>query len=306
MFEILSRAVALVLVVGTGYGMKRIGWVKASDFPIFSKLVLRVTLPAALITSFNDFVLTSGLLVLVVIGFTANFIQESTAWFVSRRKHHKTRGFAILHGGTYNIGAFLLPYVSAFMGHQSVVYASLFDIGNAVSGAGTGYAWGLSASRGAGQRLSLLDVVRLLARNVIFMTYLSLLLMRVLGLHLPATVITFTSLVGAANPFLAMLMIGVGLEIRLPGRKYWLAARFLLLRYAFSTVFSLISWFWLPLDRDVRVVLVMIFFAPIASMISGFTEEAEGDVELAAFMSSVTIIIGIVAMPVIFLSLGNL
>jgi len=117
-------------------------------------------------------------------------------------------------------------------------------------------------------------------------------------------VITFTATVGAANPFLAMLMIGIGLELRLHRNKYLAAARHLAVRYAFSTVVGVACWMLLPLPAEARVVLVMLMFAPIASMVPGFTGKAGLDVELSAFMASVTLVIGIVAMPTLYLALN--
>jgi len=47
----------------------------------------------------------------------------------------------------------------------------------------------------------------------------------------------------------------------------------------------------------------MVLFAPIASMMPVFTGRARLDVELSAFLNSVSIVVGIVAMPTIYLAL---
>jgi len=125
-----------------------------------------------------------------------------------------------------------------------------------------------------------------------------------LGLHLPRAIISFAAVVGSANTFLAMLMIGIGLEISLPRRKYAEAARHLGLRYMLAICFSLAVWFFLPAERIVRVILVALFFAPLPSMTAGFTGEAKGDVELSTFMTSVSMLVGIVVMPGLLSALG--
>ncbi len=51
--------------------------------------------------------------------------------------------------------------------------------------------------------------------------------------------------------------------------------------------------------------LVMVLFAPIASMIAGFTGRAGLDVELSSFMTSVSLIVGIVAMPTLYVLLTS-
>ena len=67
MGEIAAKAASLILIIVIGYVIKRIGWVSAADFPKFSKIVLRITLPCALITSFNTFDITYNLLFLTAI-----------------------------------------------------------------------------------------------------------------------------------------------------------------------------------------------------------------------------------------------
>ncbi len=298
--EILTRALVLVTIIGIGYGAKRLGWVKASDFPIFARLMLRVTLPCALATSFNAATLPPSLLTIVLVGAAANVIQQVAARVRYRGAGPEVQAYGILHGGTYNIGAFAIPYVAGFLGPAAVLYASLFDVGNALTAAGLGYAWAMSIARG--RAITLRTLTRDLM-NPLLLVYVVLTLMRLLNLSLPKPILEFTTLVGAANPFMAMLMIGIGLTLR-PGRDRLVSAlRRLAWRYAFVVVFATIVWFVLPYDHEIRLTLVLCLVAPIASMVPGFVSEAKGDVELAAFMNSATIIVAIVAMPVLYLLL---
>jgi ACR3 family arsenite efflux pump ArsB len=68
-------------------------------------------------------------------------------------------------------------------------------------------------------------------------------------------------------------------------------------------VAAVACWYLLPFPVEARLVVVMILFAPIASMMPVFTGRARLDVELSAFMNSVSIVIGIIAMPTIYLAL---
>ena len=294
------RAFSLVAIVAIGYGAKRAGWVKASHFPIFARLMIRVTLPCALATGYNSAVVTPGLLSIVAIGVGVNLIQQVAAAVRYRNAGPDVQAFGVLHGGTYNIGAFTIPYVSGFMGPAAVVYASLFDVGNVVAAAGFGYAWAMSRARG--RALTVRSLTRDLL-NPLLVVYLGLIAMRLLGWSLPGPILSFTTLVGAANPFMAMLMIGIGLALR-PGRaKVRSAWRRLVWRYAFSVALAAVVWLGLPFSHEIRLTLVLVLFAPIASMVPGFVAEAKGDVELSTYMNSVSILVGLVAMPVVFLVL---
>jgi len=304
MQAILVRAGGLVLIIAIGHLIKRLRWVTAQDFPIFSNIVLRITLPCALVVGFDAFTMTPSLLFLAVVGFVVCVVQEIAGFFLGRRHGREAQAFGVLNLGGHNVGIFAMPYLSGMLGPHSIVYAMIFDVGNTLAAAGVGYAWGLSLSR-PDEKVSPMRFVKQILRSPVFDTYLFLLLLGIFHLHLPRAIISFATIVGGANTFLAMLMIGIGLEISLPRQKYALAARHLGLRYTLACGFALAVWFFLPAERIVRAILAVLFFAPLPSMTSGFTAEANGDVELSTFMTSVSIIVGIVVMPVILLALGT-
>ena len=303
MGEIAEKAASLILIIVIGYVIKRIGWVSAADFPKFSKIVLRITLPCALITSFNTFDITSNLLFLTAIGLLANLILQITGYLVNQRKGGIAQAFGIINLGSYNVGAFAMPYIAGLMGPQSIIFASLFDVGNSFGAAGIGYGWSRSVADEK-QKTTLGGFLKLMFLSPLFDTYLILLLMRLLGLQLPDEVITFTSTVGGANTFLAMLMIGIGLELGLDAHRFKLAFKYLAIRYGFSLIFSILTVLFLPVSMVVKTILCMLFFSPIASMATGFTDEAGGDVETSAFMNSVSILIGIFALPLVLAVMG--
>ena len=303
MGEIAAKAASLILIIVIGYVIKRIGWVSAADFPKFSKIVLRITLPCALITSFNTFDIASNLLFLTAIGLLANLILQITGYLVNQRKGGIAQAFGIINLGSYNVGAFAMPYIAGLMGPQSIIFASLFDVGNSFGAAGIGYGWSRSVADEK-QKTTLGGFLKLMFLSPLFDTYLILLLMRLLGLQLPDEVITFTSTVGGANTFLAMLMIGIGLELGLDAHRFRLAFKYLAIRYGFSLIFSILTVLFLPVSMVVKTILCMLFFSPIASMATGFTDEAGGDVETSAFMNSVSILIGIFALPLVLAVMG--
>lgn len=108
---------------------------------------------------------------------------------------------------------------------------------------------------------------------------------------------------GAANTSLAMLMIGIGLELRMEPGPSRAAARLLALRYGLCAVMAVAAW-RLPLPRATALVLVIVLFAPIAAMTAGFTDEVGGDVELSTLMTSPSILVGIVTLPLLLGLLG--
>lgn len=261
MGAILVKAISLILIIVIGFIIKRVGWVSLSDFPKFSKIVLRITIPCILITSFNNFKITYNLLFLTAVSIAANFIQQLTGYLMNLHNNGKEQAFGILNIESYNIGAFSIPYISGLIGPQSVAYASLFDMGNTISCAGFGYGWAISAAR-EGQKTTVKSFLKSMFSSWLFNTYMFLIIMRIFKLQLPDAVIAFTTTVGSANTFLAMLMIGIGLELRLDPRKLKKALKYLGIRYLFAFVFTALAVFFIPFPKDIKVVLCMLFFSP--------------------------------------------
>lgn len=170
------------------------------------------------------------LLSLTALGLGLGVAQQALAYVLHLRRPRSERRWPVC-AGELRRRRVATPYLAGFVGPQAMIYSSLFDIGGAFAGAGVGYAWGMGLAGEPGGGASgksrtahpHADPGHLLRAAGAEAARLG---------RLPDILITFTSTVGAANPFLAMLMIGIGLELRLHPGKYWAAARMLGIRYA--------------------------------------------------------------------------
>ena len=54
MLEILSRSACFILIIVIGYLLKCLGVFKDSDFSVLSNIVLKITLPAVIISNFAN------------------------------------------------------------------------------------------------------------------------------------------------------------------------------------------------------------------------------------------------------------
>lgn len=303
MAQVLSQALALVFIVLLGYVFQRARWAKAEHFAMLSKVVLYVTLPAMLMTAFNTVDLTPRLLLIPLMSFTLALALHVGGWLMERTSPPSEKAFGILNASSFNVGAFATPYVSLFIGSHAIVYSSLFDVGVTFATAGVAFAWAMTITSPTG-RASPLALVGHMFRNPVFVTYLFLLIMRLVDRHLPPFVISLVTPIGAANAFLAMFMIGVGLEIRLRRSKYAKAAKYLAVRYGVLILVGIAAWFFLPFDREIRVILCVVLASPIAVMTAAFTLQTKGDTELSTFMISASVLVSVVAMPLLFLALS--
>ena len=69
MEQVLTKALAFVAVIALGYFLKKRGFFKPHDYELIAKIVLNITLPCAVITSFASFKMDYTLFILTLIGF---------------------------------------------------------------------------------------------------------------------------------------------------------------------------------------------------------------------------------------------
>lgn len=292
MASILSKAGCFVAIILLGWALRRIGFFKEGDFQVISKIVLRITLPASIVYSFSDKQIDPSMLMLSVLGFLLGIFYIGIGYLISTGKGKRERAFSILNISGYNIGNFTLPFAQSFLGPAGVVTTSLFDTGNAFICLGVAYSMAAMVQRG--EKFSLVRILRDLCKSVPFMTYILLALLALLHVRLPSPVIQLAGLIGNANAFMAMLMLGVGFKISGGTSQLRSIVKILSVRYALAVVISLGCFFLLPLELEVRQTLALLAFSPIASAAPAFTGELGGDTGLSSAVNSLSIVISLV------------
>ncbi len=293
MLNILTKAGCYVAIILLGILLRRCGFFKESDFSVLSKIVIKVTLPAALIVNAASRDLSPQLLTLSLLGFGGGALYVAVGWLVSRRGSKEAQAFDILNHAGYNIGLFAIPFTESFLGATGVMTASLFDVGNAFICLGGSY--GVASAVKDGKGFDPKRVLQALAISVPFLVHIGTVIMNLLHIPFPAPVVDCAKIIASANSFLAMLMIGVGFKLELEKSKLGHVARILAVRYGIAAVLSLCYWFLLPFERTVRLALVILAISPMGSAVPGFTEELNGDVGLSCSVSSMTILISIIS-----------
>ena len=130
--------------------------------------------------------------------------------------------------------------------------------------------------------------------SVPFMTYVITTLMSLFGLSFPAPVISLAQVIGNANVFLAMLMIGVGFHLEADRAHLIQAAKILSIRFGVAAVLAVIYYFVLPFDLITRQTLVILSFSPISTATPGFTADLGEDAGLSSAINSISIICSII------------
>ena len=301
MLDILIRAGCFIAIILLGWFLRKIGVFKRSDFNVLSKIVIKITLPASVIFSFSGKRMDRSLLFLALLGLGGGILYMGLAWLINRKGGKEHQAFAIVNLPGYNIGCFTLPFVQSFLGPAGVITASLFDIGNAMICLGGSYSIASAVSEGSG--FSLKRIARSLVTSVPLMCYILMTVLQLLNLSLPGPVVSLAEIIGNANAFLAMLMIGVGFHLEADRTQIGRIVKHLAVRYGVAVVLALLFWFVLPLDVSVRQVLVLLAFSPIGSAAPAYTAELKNDVGLASAVNSLAIVISIVIIVALMVTL---
>lgn len=292
MQEILSRAGCFVAIILLGYVLRRIHFFKEGDFTVLSKIVLRITLPAAIVSSFAGKEIDLALLSLAVLSLGIGIFYIFVMFVLNIKRGKDTQAFEMLNVAGYNIGNFTLPFVQSFLGPMGVITTSLFDVGNACICLGGAYS--VASVVKHGEKFSPFRIIKALSKSVAFDTYVVMVLMTVLNFRLPGPVVSLAEIIANGNAFLAMLMIGVGFRLSGDRSQIGSIVRVLLVRYSIGALVAMACYRFLPFSLEIRQALVVLAFSPIASAAPPFTEELKGDVGLSSAINSISILCSIV------------
>ena len=299
MEAILVKAACYIAIIILGYVLRKTGFFGPEAFGVLSKIVIKITLPCAIISSNAGKAIDSSLLTIILLSFGAGVLYMILGSLIYKKKGKEAQAFGILNIPGYNIGTFAMPFTQNFLGPLGNITTSLFDMGNAIICLGG--AFGVAASVKEGRGFDLKRILKGLFTSVPFMTIFIMVILNLLSLTPPGPIVSFATIIGNGNAFLAMFTIGVGFKLSGDASQLGDMVKVLGTRYGVAAVLALVFYFLLPFDLEIRQALVILAFSPIGSAIPIFTAELKGDVGLSAAINSVAIIISIVITVVLLL-----
>ena len=293
MLDVLVRAGCFVFIILLGFILRKIGLFKAEDFTVLSRVAIKITLPAAIITSFAGKQIDPGMLTIALLGLGGGAIYMLLGFLTNPGRNREKRAFEVLNLPGYNIGNFTLPFVQSFLGPTGVIVTSLFDTGNAFVCLGGAY--GVASMIKEGNGFDLKRLCKALLTSVPFLTYILMVTINLIRIPVPGPIVECAGIIGGANAFVAMFMLGVGFRLNADRSQIRSIVKILTLRYAVAGALALIYYFVLPFPLEIRQTLVILALSPIGSAVPAFTAEMKGDTGLSSAVNSISIVISIVA-----------
>lgn len=295
MGNILLKSGCFVFLIALGYFLKRKGFFGPLDYKIPVKMVLNITMPCAVIVSFAAYQPDFSLLLAACMGLGANCLLMVLGYFISRKQPRATRAVWLNCAPCYNIGAFAMPFVQSFLSPGALMGTCMFDLGNALICNGTSYAISLNILDKT-KGLNLKRIAKTLLTSVPFVSYMIMLALTLFSISIPEPVVTFVTPIANANAFLAMLMVGMMLDLNIEKALFKEVAGIVAVRFSVAVAVALMSYYLLPLPLEIRQAIAITGFAPIGMMATALTPSAGGDPAIAACANSVSIILSVACM----------
>lgn len=303
MINVIANALSFVLIIFIGYRLKQSGFFAKDDYKLISKIVMNITLPGAIISSFAHFKMDYSLFVLVAIGILSNAFMVAAALLMTRRETAAAKNFYIFSMSGYNIGNFTLPFVQSFLGPFGVIALCMFDLGNSIMCTGLTYALTASVvgtSSGYKEPVNVRNIVSKLLHSAPFLVYITMVTIMAVKLPLPKQLYDFAAILGSANTFLSMLMIGIMFELNLNKRNINFIREIFFSRYALGFAAAFCILYFEPFARELNVVVAAAMLAPSTAIGPIFIEKMGGNVALAGVVNSLTLLCSIVIFVMLF------
>ena len=302
METIFVKAFGFLFMIALGFILKRAGLFSMEDSGLLSKLVLKITLPMSIISNFRGLELNHSYLLAIGLGFAVNFIAIGLVLLVTKRMPSAQRSFYIINTAGYNIGLCTLPYMSSFFAADAVALVCMFDVGNAIMCFGITFTIAMMIAKGKAG-VDKKEILKTLFSSMPFVTYLVMILLCTANIQLPEPVYTIAGMIGQANAFLAMLLIGILFEPKINKSELRDMAGVFGMRMALGICFSLLIYHFLSVPLMYRQILSIIVFSPILSVAPIYTERCGYNRSVAAVLNSFMLPFSMVVMTVLLILL---
>ena len=299
MSNVLTQTIVYVILLFAGYGFKKAGIFKVEDTDFLKKVILYLTMPAMAVNGLKDLELQPSFLWCFLVGFGTSTILMLVGMAATRKKAPEEKVMYLFNLNTYNIGNFAIPFLTGLLSTDWFAALCLFDIGVAIYLYGIDYSLA-EAVKGGKSRFSLKFLLKKIFTSPITDMYLLMILLAALHLRLPEPVLKLASVMGNANAFLAMLSIGILFELKLDRKNLREMVKFFALRYGTILVIMAGVILFIPFSPDIRQAICVLLAAPVASIAPLLTQNAGGNGAKAAQINSVSILLGIAGMMIVY------
>ena len=134
-----------------------------------------------------------------------------------------------------------------------------------------------------------------------FVVYFTMTVLSFLNFHLPSVIVEIADFCGHGNGFLAMMMIGISLEINMSRDTFREVIHLLALRYAIGIVSAILIFCILPAPLVMRQILAVAVFSSSAAVSIIYSEKLGVPTDIAAALNPISTICMIPLMVIVIM-----
>jgi len=295
----LLRSFSLIFVLILFYVLKKTDVMPDAAGAVVQKIVINVTIPATIISSFGSYEKEGELLLTSAYFMLLLLICMALAWLFFRKKGRDSCGFAMINSNGYNIGSLSIPIIQNFYGDYGVMASCVADIGNALMANGGTYAITnavMKHRKGDGVLQFLKELGIKLLKSPPFDCYILLAPLLIMDISVPPAIVTLLAPIASAGSFMSMAMVGLSIGKKMSWQDIKSVAPVLLYRMGFGLATAAITYFLLPFSQTIREILTLLCVSPMVGLAVISTERYGGDTEKSGLVVSASIVMGIVQM----------
>ncbi|MBO4107997.1 transporter [Streptococcus suis] len=279
--------------MGIGYILRHRGLVKKEDARIFSTILMNVTLPSALLLSSQSMKVEQITFLPFFLGIVANLCLLVASYVVWRKDRHKQAAVMVGLSG-YNIGTFTLPFVQAFFPASSLATVLLFDAGNAIMVLGGNFSLASQLTNQASP--GFWRSLKPLGKSLPLLVYLLTLTLAYFSISLPQDLLSIFSIAAQANPFLAMLYLGVLLDFPVSWAGWKELVQGYWVRLLTNFCLAGLVFYGLPLSSSQTWMVLLCLLSPISVLAPFYAWKLGSDGAEAANLNSLSILGSLLAL----------
>ena len=306
MAKIIATSSIYLLTMLFAFVLKKVGLFHKEDKKTLSNLIFYVTLPASLISGFTGAQVNVYYVVSILIGFGVNTVMVIAGQLASARKGRKMQAIYAVNASGFNMACIAIPFLSNFY-PEGVPYLCMFDVGDSFYTLGTTYA---IAQMRMGQavandtKLNKSDIkisiiFKSLFTSVPFDVYFIMTILSFMNYKLPDIIIQAADFCGHGNGFLAMMMIGISLELNMNMETVGEVIQLLLLRYGIGIISAIFIFCVLPAPLVMRQILCAAVFSSSAAVSIIYSEKLGVSTDIAAALNPLSTVLMIPVMALV-------
>ncbi|AJA48444.1 putative permease [Clostridium pasteurianum DSM 525 = ATCC 6013] len=293
MNNINNQFIISMFIIILGYVCKRFNIVKEKDGEGLARIVINITLPCLIISTFSTLKVEYSLIKLTLISVAYGILMTVVGMYLFRKKRKKTKGILLMLLPTFNIGLFAYPLVQAIWGHEGVKYFAMFDVGNSFIIFVLCHIIASYYSKES-ETLDIKSAIFKAFKSIPLITYIIVVVINILGISIPKMIIDFSGIISKANMPMSLILLGIYLSFKFDFKNFKDIISILALRYIIGFSVGLLFFIFSPFDKMTKYTLFVGFILPIASTIIPFSIEFNYDAKLVGVLSNMTILISFI------------